>query len=113
MWHGKSCQKKLEIYVLGKAEQPTVNGFACRCGGVIVVEIDVMGFLPWVMGLLIGVVAWLSVRLVVVFCVVLAVGFSWWLSAWVSLSDSCGGCFFVAFLFCFLWLFFCFLFFFF
>ena len=63
MWHGKSCRKKLEIYVLGKAEQPTVNGFACRCGGVIVVEIDVMGFLPWVMGLLIGAVAWLSVRL--------------------------------------------------
>ena len=44
---------------------------------------------------------------------VLAVGFSWWLSAWVSLSDSCGGCFFVAFLFCFLWLFFFFFFFFF
>ena len=63
MWHGKSCRKKLEIYVLGKAEQPTVNGFACMCGGVIVVKIDVMGFLPWVMGLLIGAVAWLSVRL--------------------------------------------------
>ena len=40
-------------------------------------------------------------------------GFHLRLSAWVSLSDSCGGCFFVAFLFCFLWLFFCFLFFFF
>ena len=29
-------------------------------------------------------VAWLSVRLVVVFFVVLVVGFSWWLLAWVS-----------------------------
>ena len=29
-------------------------------------------------------VAWLPVRLVMVFCVVLAVDFSWWLSAWVS-----------------------------
>lgn len=30
---------------------------------------------------------------------VLAVGFSWWLSAWVSLGDSCDGCFFVFFFF--------------
>ena len=53
------------------------NGFIDRCGGVVVSEIEVMGF--WI-----GVVAWLSVRLVVVFCVVLVVGFSWWLLAWVS-----------------------------
>ena len=30
---------------------------------------------------------------------VLVVGFSWWLSAWVSLGDSCGGCFFVVIFF--------------
>ena len=44
-------------------------------------------------------VAWLSARSVEVFFVVLVVGFSWWLSAWVSLGDSCGGCFFVGFFF--------------
>ena len=39
---------------------------------------------------------------------VLAVGFSWWLSAWVSLGDSCGVSYFVVFFFFFfeklLWL---------
>ena len=44
-------------------------------------------------------VAWLSARSVEVFFVVLVVGFSWWLSAWVSLGDSCGGCFFVVIFF--------------
>ena len=38
------------------------NGFASRCGGMVVGKIDVVGLLSWVMDLLIGVVAWFSVR---------------------------------------------------
>ena len=38
------------------------NGFAGRCGGMVVGEIDVVGLPSWVMGLLISVVAWYSVR---------------------------------------------------
>ena len=38
------------------------NGFAGRCGGMVVGEINVVGLLLWVMGLLISVVAWFSVR---------------------------------------------------
>ena len=51
------------------------NGFANQCGGVVVSEISGGFFL------------------------VLVVGFSWWLSAWVSLGVSCGGCFFVVIFF--------------
>ena len=73
------------------------NGFTGRCGGMVVSEIGVVGLLPWVMGLLINVVAWLLGRSLVVCFVVDAVGFSWWLLAWVSLGDSCGGFFFCCF----------------
>ena len=68
------------------------NGFTGRCGGMVVSEIGVVG-------LLINVVAWLLGRSMVVCFVVDAVGFSWGLLACVSLGDSCGGFFFVVFLF--------------
>ena len=38
------------------------HGFACQCGGMVVFEIGMMVLLPWVMGLLINVVVWLSTR---------------------------------------------------
>ena len=50
------------------------NGFTGRCSGMVVSEIGVVG-------LLINVVAWLLGRSMVVFFVVDAVGFSWWLLA--------------------------------
>ena len=56
MWWCGCCQDRRDGFAtMG-------NGFIDRCGGVVVIKIGMMGLLPWVMDLLIGVVAWLLVR---------------------------------------------------
>ena len=86
----------MSVGVLGKIKQPAVNGFACRCGGVVLFKIGVMGLLSWVMGLLIGVVAWLSARSERwVFRSALWHGCQrdwWWFFLWFLRWVSLGGC---------------------